>query len=43
MEMMYSRIGQALKNSGDTMAHPTDYLLFLCPGKRENPGEHLDR
>jgi len=21
---------------------PTDYLLFLCPGKRELGGEHID-
>ena len=24
-------------------AEPTDYLLFLCPGKREAGGDHLDR
>ena len=41
--MMYDRVGQALQAVGDSMSHPTDYLLFLCPGKRENPGEHLDR
>jgi len=43
MEMMYARVGQALQAVGDSTSHPTDYLLFLCPGKRENPGQHLDR
>lgn len=42
MEMMYRKIGQALIETGDT-SHPTDWLLFLCPGKRENEGPHLDR
>ena len=41
MEMMYHRIGQALLRTGNT-THPTDWLLFLCPGKRENPGEYLE-
>ena len=41
IEMMYSRVGDALLQSGNN-SHPTDWLLFLCPGKRENPGEHLD-
>ena len=44
MEMMYRKIGHALKNTGmDSVCHPTDYCLFLCPGKREEGGEHLDR
>lgn len=42
MEMMYARVGEALRNVGDTGTHPTDWLLFLCPGKREEPGPHLD-
>lgn len=42
MEMMYSKVGQALKATGDA-SHPTDWLLFLCPGKRERDGEHLQR
>jgi len=42
MEMMYLRVGEALKQTGSP-THPTDWLLFLCPGKREAPGPHLDR
>ena len=42
MEMMYHRIGQALLRTGND-SHPTDWLLFLCPGKREVPGDHLER
>ena len=41
MEMMYRKVGQALEQIGDS-SHPTDWLLFLCPGKREPLGEHLD-
>jgi len=41
IEMMYKRVGDALKDTGNE-SHPTDWLLFLCPGKREAPGEHLD-
>ena len=42
--MMYRRVGNALIESGQAAAgsHPTDWLLFLCPGKREAPGPHLD-
>jgi phospholipase D1/2 len=42
MEMMYQRVGEALKQTGSS-THPTDWLLFLCPGKREAGGQHLDR
>ena len=42
IEMMYARVGEAILHSGSN-THPTDWLLFMCPGKRENPGEHLDR
>ena len=42
MEMMYQRVGEALKQTGSP-SHPTDWLLFLCPGKREAAGPHLDR
>ena len=42
MEMMYRRIGEALVSAGSS-THPTDWLLFLCPGKREPAGPHLDR
>ena len=35
MEMMYARVGQALQAVGDSTSHPTDYLLFLCPGKNK--------
>ena len=42
--MMYRRVGNALIETGAAAAgsHPTDWLLFLCPGKREAPGPHLD-
>jgi len=40
---MYHRIGQALIRTGNTETHPTDWLIFLCPGKRERPGEYLER
>ena len=40
---MYQKVGQALKDVGDDVSHPTDWLLFLCPGKRENEGDHLER
>ena len=41
---MYRRVGDALIETGAAAAgsHPTDWLLFLCPGKREAPGPHLD-
>ena len=42
MEMMYRRIGEALRSTRSS-THPTDWLLFLCPGKREPAGPHLDR
>ena len=42
MEMMYQRVGEALRMTGSN-SHPTDWLLFLCPGKREPSGPHLDR
>jgi len=42
IEMMYKRIGEALKETGNP-THPTDWLIFLCPGKREAYGEHIDR
>ena len=31
IEMMYKRIGNALKETGNP-THPTDWLIFLCPG-----------
>ena len=42
--MMYRRVADALVESGAAAAgsHPTDWLLFMCPGKREAPGPHLD-
>ncbi len=42
MAMMYQKIGEALRDSG-LSSHPTDWLLFMCPGKREEPGPHLDQ
>ncbi len=43
IEMMYKRIGEAIHQAGID-SHPTEWLLFLCPGKREEYGpwfEHL--
>ncbi len=37
---MYKRIGEALRQAGHK-SHPTDWLLFLCPGKREAAGPWL--
>jgi phospholipase D1/2 len=42
MEMMYKRVAEAIKESGSN-THPTDWLLFLCLGKREEKGPHLDK
>ncbi len=39
---MYRKVGQAIRDTGSP-THPTDWLLFLCPGKREDVGPHLDR
>ncbi|KAG7162694.1 phospholipase D gamma 1-like [Homarus americanus] len=36
MQMMYSRVAAAIKQAGID-AHPQDYLLFLCLGKKESP------
>lgn len=38
MQMMYSRVAAAIKQAG-LEAHPQDYLLFLCLGKKEAPEE----
>ena len=44
IEMMYGKIGEALRRSPTlSSSHPTDWLLFMCPGKRELPGPHLDK
>jgi hypothetical protein len=40
--MMYKRVGEAIREAGIS-SHPTDWLLFLCPGKRELPGPHIDQ
>ncbi len=40
--MMYGRVGDALRQAG-LNSHPTDWLLFLCPGKREAAGPWLDQ
>ena len=42
IEMMYRRVGDAIRTAG-LDSHPTDWLLFLCPGKREMAGPHLDQ
>ena len=43
--MMYREVGMTLKKV-DMPPHlgqnPTDWLVFLCPGKRELGGPHLD-
>ena len=44
IEMMYGKIGEALRRSpGLSSSHPTDWLLFMCPGKRELQGPYLDQ
>ncbi len=42
IEMMYKHIGDAIQQAG-LGSHPTDWLLFLCPGKREAPGPWMDQ
>ena len=34
IEMMYARVGEAIRAAG-SQTHPTDWLLFMCPGMRE--------
>ena len=41
IEMMYNKVGDALKRA-NLNSHPTDWLIFMCPGRREAPGPHLD-
>ena len=45
IEMMYMEVGKALRDARvppHLGQHPTDWLLFLCPGKRELYGSHID-
>jgi len=45
IEMMYSEVGKAIREANvppHLGQHPTDWLLFLCPGKRELYGSHID-
>ena len=42
MQMMYERIGEAIRKY-ESNSHPTDWLLFMCLGKRDAAGEYLDR
>ena len=45
MEMMYHEVGNALREARVPQhlgQHPTDWLMFLCPGKRELWGSHMD-
>lgn len=45
IEMMYKDIGDALRECNvppQLGNHPTDWLLFLCPGKREVDGPHME-
>merc|ERR1719369_198147 len=41
MESMYWRIGNAIAQRG-LDRHPTDYLMFFCPGKQECPDDVPD-
>jgi len=41
MESMYWRIGNAIAQRG-LHRHPTDYLMFFCPGKQECPDDVPD-
>lgn len=41
MEMMYHKIAKAIKLA-EIDAHPTDYLGFFCPAKRESPDDVPD-
>jgi len=45
IEMMYREVGTALIEANvppHLGQHPTDWLMFLCPGKRELYGPHMD-
>jgi len=45
IEMMYHEVGKALRETGvgpHLGSHPTDWLIFFCPGTRELPGPHMD-
>ena len=45
MRMMYREVGRALREANvppQLGQHPTDWLMFLCPGKRELGGPHMD-
>ena len=45
MKMMYREVGRALMEANvpsELGQHPFDWLIFLCPGKRELYGPHLD-
>ena len=45
MEMMYHEVGNALREAHvpKHLGHkPTDWLMFLCPGKREVWGPHME-
>jgi len=45
MKMMYREVGRALRQYNvppHLGQHPTDWLMFLCPGKRELGGHHMD-
>ena len=43
--MMYREVGKSLREANvppHLGQHPTDWLMFLCPGKREIYGPHID-
>jgi len=42
IEMMYKRVGEAIKQSGID-SHPLEWLQFFCPATREARGPWLDR
>lgn len=45
MQMMYKEVGKALREANvppHLGRHPTDWLVFLCPGTREIYGPHME-
>ena len=45
MRMMYREVGRALRDANlppELGQDPTDWLIFLCPAKRELWGEHME-
>lgn len=45
IRMMYREVAKSLRDNNvppHLGQHPTDWLIFLCPGKRELPGQHME-